>query len=57
MSYSAKWEAAKTTRAARRATDPKVQARAAEHARQAARDRRDEYTATLDMAAPKGSAA
>lgn len=36
MSYSAKWEAAKAARRARRAADPEVQARAKEHAARAA---------------------
>lgn len=57
MSYSAKWEAARTRRALHRATDPRVQARALDHARREARERRDTYAATLDMAAPKGAAA
>lgn len=57
MSYSAKWQAARTRRALHRATDPRVQARALDHARREARERRDTYAATLDMAAPKGAAA
>lgn len=32
MSYSAKWQAVRAARAARRAADPQVQARAASHA-------------------------
>lgn len=57
MSYSPRWEAARTRRALRRATDPAVQARALDHARREARQRRDTIAATLDMAAPKGAAA